>query len=410
MKVKNLTVDKIVEGTTIVVKCAGSHPKGTIFQCYKKVGQKSLKFRKVTRSAFDFIYEFKDSMDVVVRKPKSVESWPGWSPAMDKWDGYKFRLSMADIESFDEDGISEHYVMLDDEVGVNLNWLEPACIPEFKDSQYKHLFKPVEIALPKKPLGLSEIKLLSDDSITEAFARIKKGANGTANWCVITNGKIEDEFYQACHYDLKRAGKCDYIVTEFGKCKTKEAIWWGYYLANLSPLKGCFLTKDIESIVENGAYVLDVTQPANAIGMACIASRQPWEYPDRVVAFYKLCERGVPVDLAFLAAQKAMYQGDDLKWTRDHTGHGVIPISTIGDKGCISFINHEYTKPNPPFKEDNDYFGTDNLYRGGGASSLSSMLGDIGGERVRGVIRALPEEESLNRCVEALQEWCDEYF
>lgn len=408
MKIKNLSVDKVREGMCIVAKANGTYDNGSVFTDVKKVGEQFLQLRKTKRSAFDFIYEIKDTIEVVVHKPSKTDKWPGWSPAMDKFDGHKMQIKAGDIELFDEDGIKEHYLMLDDETGINLAWVEPTSVPEFKDEQYKHLFKPVEVALPKKPLGLSEIKLLSDDSIQEAFAAIKKGARGTANWCVVVGDSVKSKFGEACHYDLRRTGKCDYIVTEFGKVKTDASVWWGYYLANLSPIKDCFLIKDIDAIVENGGYVLDVKQPANAIGMACIATRQAWEYRDRVDAFYVLCKRGVPVDLAFLAAQKAVYNKDTLKWTRDHSGHGVIPVGTIGDKGCVSFINHKMTQPKKPFVEDNNYDGTDNLFKAGGDRSFEQGLEQIGGEIVRGMVKALSVEQSLDACVEFLQEWADE--
>lgn len=409
MKIKNLSVDKVGEGMCIVAKANGTYNNGSVFADVKKVGVQFLQLRKMKRHTFDFIYELKDAIEVVVRKPSKTGKWPGWSPAMDKYDGHKMQIKAGDIELFDEDGIKEHYLMIDDETGVNLAWVEPTSVPEFKDEQYKHLFKPVEIALPKKPLGLSEIKLLSDDSIQEAFAAIKKDARGIANWCVIKGGDVKNKFGQACHYDLRHAGECDYIVTEFGKVKTEASIWWGYYLANLSPLKDCFLLKDIDAIVDDG-YVLDVNQPANAIGMACIATRQAWEYEDRVNAFYVLCKRGVPVDLAFLAAQKAVYNKDTLKWTRDHSGHGVIPVGHIGDKGCVSFINHKMTQPKKPFVDDNDYHGTDNLFRAGGGRTFEQGLEQIGGEIVRGMVKALSVEQSLDACVEFLQEWADANF
>lgn len=410
MKVKNLSVDKVREGMCIVAKAKGTYNNGSVFSDVQKVGEQFLQLRKMKRSAFDFIYELKDTIEVVVRKPSKTDRWPGWSPAMDKFDGHKVQLKAGDIELFDEDGIKEHYLMLDDETGVNLAWLEPISIPEFKDEQYKHLFKPVEIALPKKPLGLSEIKLLADDLIQEAFAAIKKDARGTANWCVVAGDSVKNKFGQPCHADLSRTGKCDYLVTEFGKVKTDASVWWGYYLANLSPLKDCFLLKCIDAIVDGGGYVLDVKQPANAIGMACIATRQAWEYEDRVNAFYALCKRGVPVDLAFLAAQKSVYSKDTLKWTRDHSGHGVIPVGTIGDKGCVSFINHKMTQPKQPFVEDNDYYGTDNLFKAGGDKTFERGLEEIGGEVVRGMVKALPVEQSLDACVEFLQGWVDEHF
>lgn len=410
MKVKNLSVDKVREGMCIVAKAKGTYDNGSVFADVKKVGERFLQLRKMKRSAFDFIYELKDTIEVVVHKPSKTDKWPGWSPAMDKFDGHKMQIKAGDIELFDEDGIKEHYLMLDDETGVNLAWLEPTTIPEFKDEQYKHLFKPVEIALPKKPLGLSEIKLLADDSIQEAFAAIKKDARGTANWCVVVGDSVKNKFEQPCHAGLSRTGKCDYLVTEFGKVKTDASVWWGYYLANLSPLKDCFLLKDIGTVVESGGYVLDVKQPANAIGMACIATRQAWEYEDRVNAFYALCKRGVPVDLAFLAAQKAVYSKETLKWTRDHSGHGVIPVGTIGDKGCVSFINHKMTQPKQPFVEDNDYYGTDNLFKAGGDKTFEQGLEQIGGEIVRGMVKPLPVEQSLDACVELLQGWADEHF
>lgn len=410
MKVKNLSVDKVREGMLIVAKAKGTYDNGSVFADVKKVGEQFLQLRKMKRSAFDFIYELKDTIEVVVHKPGNMDKWPGWSPAMDKFDGHKVQLKAGDIELFDEDGIKEHYLMIDDETGVNLAWVEPVSVPEFKDEQYKHLFKPVEIALPKKPLGLSEIKLLADDSIQEAFAEIKNRAKGTANWCVVKDGSVKNWFGEPCHYSLRNAGGCDYIVTEFGKIKTDASVWWGYYLANLSPLKDCFLLKDIDAIVDGGGYVLDVNRPSNAIGMACIATRQAWEYEDRVDAFYALCNRGVPVDLAFLAAQKAVYNNGTLKWTRDHSGHGVIPVGTIGDKGCVAFINHKATQPRQPFVDDNDYQGTDNLFKAGGDKTFERGLEEIGGEVVRGMVKALPVEQSLDACVEFLQEWADANF
>ena len=409
MKIKNLTVDKVYDGMCVVVKCNGSRPNGSVFADVKKVGENFLQLRTMKRSAFDFVYELRDEIEVVVHKPSRTDQWPGWTPAMDKWDGHKMQLSKSSIELFDEDGMNAHYVLIDDEVGINLSWVEPTSVPEFKDNKYKHLFKPVEIALPKKPLGLSEIKLLSDDLIQEAFEAIKKGAKATANWCVVKGWSVENKFGYPCHYDLRLAGKCDYIVTDFGKVKTDASMWWGYYLANLSPLKDCFLLKDVDAIVDGG-YVLDVSQPANAVGMACIATRQAWEYEDRVDAFYALCKRGVPVDLAFLAAQKAVYSKDTLKWTRDHSVHGVIPVGTIGDKGCISFINHKMTEPKKPFVENNNYDGTDILFRSGGDRTFEQGLEQIGGEMVRGMVKPLPTEQSLDACVEFLQEWADANF
>lgn len=410
MKIKKLSVDKVREGMCIVIKAKGTYDNGSVFADVKKVGEQFLQLRKMKRSAFDFIYEVKDTIEVVVHKPSKTDKWPGWSPAMDKFDGVHIQIKAGDIELFDEDGIKEYYLMIDDETGVNLAWVEPASVPEFKDEQYKHLFKPVEIALPKKPLGLSEIKLLADDSIQEAFAAIKKGANGTANWCVVRDGSVKNKFGEPCHYSLHNAGECDYIVTEFGKVKTDASMWWGYYLSNLSPLKDCFLLKDMDSIVEGGGYVLDVNQPANAIGMACIATRQAWEYVDRVNAFYALCKRGVPVDLAFLAAQKSVYNNGTLKWSRDHSGHGVIPVGTIGDKGCVSFINHKMTEPKKPFVKSNNYSGTDNLFKAGGDKTFEQGLEQIGGEVVRGMVKPLPVEKSLDACVEFLQGWADEHF
>ena len=113
---------------------------------------------------------------------------------------------------------------------------------------------------------------------------------------------------------------------------------------------------------------------------------------------------------SFLAAQKAVYSKDTLKWTRDHSGHGVIPVGTIGDKGCISFINHKMTEPKKPFVENNNYDGTDILFRSGGDRAFEQGLGQIGGEMVRGMVKPLPTEQSLDACVEFLQKWADANF
>lgn len=67
-------------------------------------------------------------------------------------------------------------------------------------------------------------------------------------------------------------------------------------------------------------------------------------------------------------------------------------------------------QPKKPFVVNNNYDGTDNLFKAGGDRSLEHGLGQIGGEIVRGMVKPLPVEQSLDACVEFLQEWVDANF
>lgn len=408
MKVKKLEVGDVKQGV-YVVKHAASFANGSILNNPDVTADgKGIRINGARRTAFGFIYKMDEKLDVVVRKPKDVAEWPNWSPAMDKFDGHKLTITKGSIEDFE----GKLYVMVDDNTGVSLNWLEPAAIPEFKEKTAAYMFHEVEIVLPKAPLVLSEVALLNNVSVIDAAERVKKNSyRSTANWAAVwDNGKILEKFSQACHADISRNHNgCSYIVTEC-RLTDEEQMWYGYWLANLSPVSDVFLVKDVHTIKEIGAYVLNADVPSDKLLLACIATRQVWEYQPTVKAFYHLCKAGIPADMAFLVAHMCDKCDENaMSFNRTNSGHAVMRVENMTVEHIRNWVEHKYVGGMESFKDKPCCPTTNGAFGSGGASSLHKAIREIGGELDRyGDRKAVPMKDAVKQAATVIAEWCKE--
>lgn len=426
-KVKMLTIADMVDGSWYVVKTNNTKVNGALVCCKKNTDKIKVQGRIVSQEDVEWIYKVIDGQKFIYRgKPaKRLQNlWPRFpkedSPNAPLWNALK------DIEFSTEDFLfredyEEYYVKsyFDKEnfqkpYGLNVAWLDPTFVPEFKDNKYKYLFQPVELALPKTALGLSELKTIS--ALQEHIERIKTETDSCANYITVYEdlAKHEDHFRQACHASLSSCKKgVKYILSSaFGYNKTKvtkELKWYVNYLVNVSSFCDAFLIKDVDFILDNNCYIISGDVPGNIVGLACIATRQPWEYEGGIPMFYSLCEAGVPQHLAFMAIQSMSKGGES--FTRGYSGHSVLPTDVLGNTGILNYIaGNAVNSHKDSFYASSKYSGVcasygeqrDNKFFNG----LAALTANGGGwKQVK-----VGKEELVKLAVAYLQEWADENY
>jgi hypothetical protein len=422
-KVKNISIADMVDGQWYVVKTGNTKVNGALVCCKKDDGKIKVQGRTASQDVIEWAYKVMEGQKFVYNgKPNQRlrAMWPFYpkedSPNFAKWKALK------DIEFTEGDFLfredhEEYYVKsyFDKEnykgaFGLNVAWLDPTFIPEFRDNKYKYLFEPVDIALPKAALGLSELKAIS--AVQEQFERMQDRHGGTANFiCINGNGEHKDHFGEACHAALGCTVKgVKYILSSaFGNGNTKVSPglkWYVNYLVNDSSFRDAFLLKDVDTILTNNCYIISGDVPGNIVGLACIATRQPWEYSAQLKCFYDLCKLGVPKHLAFLAIQ-SYREG---AFTRGYDGHSVLPTDSIGLTGIINYINGAAVNSHKKlFSESGNYRGVCDSYGTDKDRTFWNGLANLTkGDGWKA--KKIDTEDLMKLAKDFLQEWASDNF
>lgn len=342
MKVRKLNIEDMKAGNHYIVKPTnGNYPvNGFVFTCAENG-----KFSRPRVKNFDFVYLMQEEeVTYIINKPADVMTFPFWSAGMEKFAGTELNCSCLSIETYEEEGSDfngKQYILNNDNVGFSPAWLSPKEMPEFFDEKYKAMFVPTEVALPKKPLTFTETKLL--ERYSEQILQVKAAKGATANWITMVGDKEIHNFGNACHANLSsvRANGADVIISGIKNKMTDADKYFYWYLANESCYKDCFLLKDVQKMEEIECVICSTDVPANLLAGALIATRQQWEYHDRVESFYQLAKLGLPNNLAFYLGNFAHCNVDNLTFdfTLGSSGHNPIDCEVFTDKTLVEFIN-----------------------------------------------------------------------
>lgn len=426
-KVKNLTIADMVDGQWYVVKTKNTKKNGALVHCKK--GDKGgvvviyVNNKATTQDDIEWAYKTMEGQKFVYNgKPNQQlrTLWPAWpkdtSPNIALWEELK------DVEFTEGDFLyredqEEHYVKnyFDKEnyknaYGLNVAWLDPTFVPEFRDNKYKYLFQPVEIALPKSALGLSELKTIS--AVQESYEQMAAKYNGNANFilCNADGSKNSTHFNSACHASLSSCKKIKYVLSAAhgagNKQRSEELVWYVNYLVNLSPFRDAFISKDAEKIVEDNCYIISGDAPGNIVGLACIATRQPWEYPGMVKSFYSLSELGAPLHVAFMAANSA----GNTSFTRSYSGHSVLPTDDNGDASVLNYIEGKAVQADAAsYFTSGNYRGCCGVYgKGGGKTFFNGLANLTKGDGWKE--KAIEWDDLMKLAAQFLQEWCNDNY
>jgi len=205
----------------------------------------------------------------------------------------------------------------------------------------------------------------------------KKG--GVSNYCfAFANGFLR-QLRRPCHASLKRfasegarEGLVDlqYVLDSYHKagsgCFTNEQEEVAYidYLANRSPWREAFLTKNANTIHKEGA-VLSAEVPANVVGAACIAGRQLWEYSYSIKAFNDLVEKDMKESVAFLVClslHRTELDKDKVHIITCGENHMVVTQELGVGGGYKNFLDDNIITRRTLLKENGDYYGINSMF------------------------------------------------
>jgi len=184
---------------------------------------------------------------------------------------------------------------------------------------------------------------------------------------VNSNGKLYKVKTGACHAGLKDLHDYPFVISsirQLGRGDTVHNsihVCWFDYLANRSPYKDFFITKDAESMVDTGTVIVHTNGPSNALSSLMTATRHIYEYPARCAAFQLLREH-MPENMAFFISLSAAGQFTDegmlssLTFNNNASEHTAMSWNTMSDEGIMSFCAGVAPNQNDTLKENNEYF------------------------------------------------------
>ena len=418
MAIKNLTLDKIRSGKFYVVKPAnGNYPDTGILWKSIEDSPSAITFG-TSRKKFDFIYEVApdENYNFVINKPADVSEFPGFSASMQAYSSSVIQFNTNMIEEAEEDGTT--YLCFEkDGKYFNVSWLVPETIPEFKSDKNKFLFKPMEVALPKKPVGLLELSLVAQyEDHFKALKRLNSTSNASAI-AVYKDGHTKQQSSAPCHGFINELGNnVNHIITYIKTGITGDAErFYTYWLTQVSPYKDLFLVKDVDLITDIKCFVVDVNYPSNLVSSALISSRLFWESKLKLEVFYKLCKRGVDSNLAFVVAQSALH-GDDsntLSFCQTDSWHFTLLPCGMTNKGIINFTLGLPLNKNELFTKNQDFTSPHrvfDLWGGSGTNTLFKSLQNIYKKKDGYKVVYKNVDEALDDAIGIIQELCSDVF
>jgi len=381
-----------------------------------------------------WVYDPSGSDMQVCAKPANKAAFPGFSPRMERegWEGKPFIFREDELYELTKDDVEEHAGKLtlrhegdtidpeEDAPYVNIflaSDIYPVEPPEWRIPRAQRMgVGAVEIALPPKRASAEDeqvIALLSD-ALTLLKAECGEGKTACYN---VTDDKgkvVYRDYHAACHAGLQRTGgkQAAYILTAVKAPRPKEGLTseiltaFINYLTGYSPFADAFVVKDAEWIRANG-YILTANVSAQMVAGACIATRQCWEYPHMIAAWYGLMEQGLDANTAFLFGCRASLNNGKWKFAQAGTGHTVFRIDQMPEKAIINFIDGKPVKQNDkPYSQKTDYYGVNNLW--GECTDMAPVvekLGAIGGGKKAWGAAGVSFDDAMEQAADIIEDW-----
>lgn len=306
-----------------------------------------------------------------------------------------------------------------------MSWVYPTQAPEWRVPRAERMgLGAIELPLPKKPVPPEQAAVI--DSLMPFLKAMKSGHTGeNTSYIKVSEDLKQDHHYKnkVCHADMQQQEKfkVKYVITlgsnttegnrwVKGHASKEKEIEYINYLANYSPYSDAILTKDPEFILKYG-YVIDADAPSRIVVGACFATRQLWEKPFRVEAFYALMLAGVKPDAAFMFAhQCSVFSGGKVKFTLGDGDHNNLQMMRASNKCLINFMKHSPEKGGVSYSEKaatSGEGGVDGMWSNsfGSQSRVSTKLADIKKAGAGGYDNALSVEEGIERAADIIDEW-----
>ena len=169
----------------------------------------------------------------------------------------------------------------------------------------------------------------------------------------------------ACHFSLRRCKNVQALVTcpyiEGWDCSEEQGIDWINWLIKESPWRDAFITKVFDE--QRQLLVMDVTKPSNYVVQACIATRLPREYPQRLKVWHDSVAAGADPDIMavameFLSRKGTQYWGP----SSPGDGHDMWRSYSLSKAGLSNFVHLKPLHPNPSLLESGEYAGIHGLW------------------------------------------------
>ena len=284
-----------------------------------------------------------------------------WAPEGEYADGL-FTEDYKVIKKYPLRNAKGHYIKCDRYVDGKYIAPQGAAV-----KRPKPVVKAVAPAIIKKP-AVAPIKPLPEppknsDIRSELAKRARVGdSSERCNYSIeFDNGKIRHQAPDACHARFRWMGGydgdglVDKIVNIALNIKAhhkrmddktqKHHERFIQYMLNDSPWAFCFVTKDVKEALEVG-ILMDVNQNVSHIVGAAMSLRLATEWPDVLIPFCDVLDKGYSGNVAFLCSGHLM-KGKVTQWP----GHASL-TSSLGTKAVTQFFKEGYTRKLPPIAQD----------------------------------------------------------
>lgn len=435
MSVANLEVGKVYVAFSAKSKMLSSNGDKGVFVLVEAVGKdvkvnilhlnKSMVIKNLDGREDAWLYSPDDSLKIQVDATGKELEFPKFTPRMqDAFQGKEIKFDPSAVYKHEREGEGNGMYFYrfrgdDDKMNTfNFAWIAPNTAPEWRIPRAQRMgVGAIEIKLPPKPVSAEEQTLI--ESLSAAIAEFNKNKreDSCASYVIVgDNGVIIDRsFSAACHASLSRSKGGKWVISglkSLKKCNSNGGVLTQKeyddhinWLVNDSPFAKAFAVKSLEWIKANG-FILTGDISAQLLCGACIATRQLWEYPQFVKAWYGLAEQGIPMNLAYVFGSYAVTNGKDWGWGAGNTGHTVFNLSIMGDEQLVNFNDGKAVKQNKePYTEKGNYYGVNELWGTDTQSSVFGKLKAIGGKGRYGASNYIAFDDSMEQAADIIEDW-----
>lgn len=152
------------------------------------------------------------------------------------------------------------------------------------------------------------------------------------------------------------------------------------WLANRSPWKNAFISKDVDAVMDTGWMAVQTSQPANYVVGALITTRNMWETPNVMFGWVKLVEAGCDEDLAWIISHSCMGLLHENVLIQNHPYHGHISIGLeiLYLPNLSNFLKGKIVCPLTLFKDNPNYMAINEMWGLAYGQRLSNLLDRFG--------------------------------
>lgn len=384
---------------------------------------RSMLIKDVFNHKDKFIYNPTQDFKVKVSQQDVSDAYPKFTEQMvkDNWPNAEFDVSLSDVTLTTKEGFAGIPCLRlskdDQRKMLRMEWMSPVTIPEWRIPRAERMGKGVvEINLPPKPVSAEEEELIASlGAHLKEFKENERHDRVSSFVIVDKNFKNkETEYSGPCHAALNRTDvpHPKYILSlhsNQSEQKLPKEIVDNYlsYLTNYSMFKDAFLIKDVEWIKAN-CHIISGDVSGQHVGGACISTRQMWEYPSGIEAWWNLLKEGIPADLAFIFGM-GCHKKSKTHWKFGNMGggHFQFELNNMDDDAIKNAFDHKAPEADKePYISTKRYSGLCAMWGGGGMSKAVERLRKIGGGGYGSA--GVAQDDFFEQAADIIEEWMKE--